>query len=197
MKRGGVGVQRTKSNGQALWQPVPDISGESGAYGRGVHACGLEAKTGGLISYFESLAARLRRVRVCCGDWTRIMGYSPTTAVGLTAVLLDPPYAHSTGRDDDIYREEAGTISADVRAWAIEHGDDPLFRIALCGYDGEHDMPANWDCIAWQPNGGYANISKGETQSRANKSRERIWFSPHCLKPTQQELFNEPAYNTR
>jgi site-specific DNA-adenine methylase len=37
--------------------------------------------------------ARLRRVRVCCGDWTRVLGRSATECIGVTGVFLDPPYA--------------------------------------------------------------------------------------------------------
>jgi hypothetical protein len=44
-----------------------------------------------LQSYMRALQARLRRVRVCSGDWSRVMGPSVTTKHGLTAVFLDPP----------------------------------------------------------------------------------------------------------
>jgi DNA adenine methylase len=67
---------------------IPDISGDSGASGRGINA--VYARTD-LLGYFEALAARLRRVRVCCGDWMRILGPSATTKIGTTAVFLDPP----------------------------------------------------------------------------------------------------------
>jgi DNA adenine methylase len=63
---------------------------------------------------------------------------SVTTYIGLTGVFLDPPYGHDLR--ERCYSEDHD-ISADVRAWALEHGDDPKMRIALCGYEGEHDMP--------------------------------------------------------
>jgi len=61
-------------------------------------------------------------------------------------------------------------------------------RIALCGYEGEHLMPASWECVPWKAHGGYSRSESG----KANRARERIWFSPHCLKPEMQ-LFQEPA----
>ena len=65
-----------------------------------------------------------------------------------------------------------------MREWALEHGDNPLLRIALCGYEGEHDMPDSWECVPWKTGGGYA--SQGSNGS-VNANKERIWFSPACL----------------
>lgn len=62
-------------------------------------------------------------------------------------------------------------------------GADPMLRIAVCGYEGEHEFPKDWECIAWKANGGYANQA-GETPGKVNATRERIWFSPHCIRPT-------------
>lgn len=141
-----------------------------------------------LVSWFEELQARLRRVRVACGDWKRVLGSTP---LGLTsnvppgfrtAVVLDPPYAGEL-RDPEIYAHDSGTVSAEVREWALEHGDDERLRIVLCGYEGEHAMPATWECVAWKAAGGYGN----QTGNR-NAHLERLWFSPHCLKPDHGEL---------
>ncbi len=101
---------------------------------------------------------------------------SVTTKHGLTAVFLDPPYDMGVGRGE-VYNYETGVSSA-VRAWAIENGEDPLFRIALCGYEGEHEMPSNWECVAWRASGGYGNHRKDK--SNVNRFRERVWFSPGC-----------------
>ena len=77
---------------------------------------------------------------------------------------------------------------AKVRAWALEHGDDPDLRIALCGYAGEHEMPKTWTEHAWKGARGY--VAEGNT----NRELERIWFSPHCLPIEQQrELFERTA----
>lgn len=104
----------------------------------------------------------------------RVLGRSTLgidTAHGMTpcGVLLDPPYAHDH-RDKRLYREDDADLSGLVRAWALEHGDNPALRIALCGWDGEHEMPSTWTRVPWK--------SKG---SGKNRGKERIWFSPHCL----------------
>lgn len=163
-----------------------------GDRGVGVHKRDLQqlspdgtARNDALLEYFCALAARLRFVRVCCGDWTRILGTTPTTRLGTTAVLLDPPYSAEAGRANGLYGVEDLTVAHAVRQWAIEHGDDPLLRIALCGYDGEHDheMPADWDRVAWKTPGGYGLL--GDGRGLENRHREVIWFSPHCLRPAE------------
>jgi len=110
-------------------------------------------REGGVIELFEALAQRLRHVRVVCGNWDRVLGRSTLgidTDHGMTpcGILLDPPYDHEL-RDKRLYREDARGISADVREWAIEHGDHKDLRIALCGQVGEHKMPGNWTEVAW------------------------------------------------
>jgi hypothetical protein len=144
---------------------------------------GVHRKRVALLEYFAPLADRLRGVRVCCGDWTRVCGPTPTVRLGLTAVFLDPPYGIKDGRAPDLYTCDSLTVAEDSRTWAIEHGDDPRLRIALCGYDS-FDMPAGWTCTAWKTRGGYGN--QGNGKGRKNRARERIWFSPHCL-PTRKE----------
>lgn len=140
-----------------------------GDAGRGEH----------IAAYFKALSDRLRNVRVCCGSWNRVIGDSPTIKHGITGVFLDPPYSDDADRAD-LYSAEDFSVAHDVREWAIANGDNPLLRIALCGYEGEHAMPDTWEAVAWKARGGYG--SQGEGRGRANASRERIWFSPHCLK---------------
>ncbi len=76
-------------------------------------------------------------------------------------------------------------VAADVRQWAIENGDNPLMRIALCGYDTEHGdaMPDAWHAWRWKASGGYG--SQGNGRGRANAGRETVWFSPHCINPIE------------
>lgn len=148
--------------------------------GVGVHS----ERANALVQYMFQLADRLRRVRVCCGDWSRICGPSPTFKHGITGVFLDPPYSEKSGRQDDLYASDDSAIAHEVREWAISNGDNPLLRIALCGYEGEHDMPSPWECVAWKNRGGYG--SQGNGRGRENSGRERIWFSPHCLRVTLQ-----------
>jgi len=142
----------------------------------------LGDKGQGVYDWMERLSNRLRLVRVCCGDWSRVCTATPTVKQGLTGVFLDPPYADSANRTSDLYRKDCESVAHDVRAWAIEQGDNPKMRIALCGYEGEHDMPRYWECLAWKTKGGYASQS---SQGNENPTKERIWFSPHCLQVTK------------
>ena len=74
-----------------------------------------------------------------------------------------------------------------MREWALAHGGDKRLRIALCGYEGEHKMPAEWDCWEWKAQGGYSNLAADGKNE--NAKRERIWFSPHCPKKRKVGLF--------
>ena len=138
-----------------------------------------------LFDYMGQLAARLRRVRVCCGDWSRVCGPSPTVKLGTTGVFLDPPYAAEAERQDGLYASDSDSVAHAVREWALEWGYDSRMRIALCGYEAEHDFPTSWVCVAWKARGGYG--SQGNGQGRENAGKETIWFSPHCLR--QDSLF--------
>ncbi len=138
----------------------------------------------GVVGWMRDLAARLRRVRVCCGEWDRVVSDSVTWRHGLTGVLLDPPY--DTDGHDDVYGELSRGVSGPAREWAIEAGRRADMRIALCGYEGEHAMPRDWESVAWKAGGGYGNQSGNE-----NNKRERIWFSPACLRPEGDLFFGE------
>ena len=76
-------------------------------------------------------------------------------------------------------------VSAEVRHWCLENGDNLELRIALCGYSGEHEMPDTWEAVPWKAGGGYG--SQGEGRGRENAGREVIWFSPACLRPSTDE----------
>jgi len=165
----------------------PMLSGHGS--GVGIHS----ERSYALLDYFHQLAARLRRVRVCCGDWTRVLGPSTTVKHGVCGVFLDPPYDmrvvsnKSTARDgaapsDKLYaHHDNNDLSEAVRRWAVENGDNPLLRIALCGYEGEHEMPGTWEKVAWKAAGGYGS-QRANGKGTDNSKRERIWFSPHCIR---------------
>ena len=164
--------------GGAVWRKRPHLSDA----GVGIHR-GVAGRRGEhLREYFGGLAARLEQVRVCCGDWARVTGGSVTTKHGITGVFLDPPYSHAV-RDGGLYSEESGSVAEDVRAWALANGDNPLFRIALCGYENEHGdaMPDSWAAVEWKAPKGYANLRTNGVNE--NNKLERIWFSPHCINP--------------
>ncbi|MGN6107737.1 MAG: DNA adenine methylase [Kofleriaceae bacterium] len=160
-------------------------------YGKGVHSATVRTA---LYDTFERLAARLRYVRVTCGDWARICTPAVTWKHGLTGVLLDPPYS-DPARTAKLYARDSMTVATDVRAWALNAGQREDMRIALCGYEGEHDelLSAGWSVVAWKAHGGYGVQADGA--GRENAARERIWFSPHCLSghedaPRQRALFS-------
>ncbi len=147
--------------------------------GQGVHR-----PSAALREWMQDLATRLRRVRVCCGDWARVCTDGATAHGATVGVFLDPPYSAEAGRNNDIYRVEDLTISHRVREWCIERTENPRYRIALCGYDTEHaELEAmGWCAHAWKANGGFANFGKdANAAGKANKHREVIWFSPSCL----------------
>ena len=101
-------------------------------------------------------------------------------------MFLDPPYADTADRQADLYREDSEDVAHAVREWAITNGENPLLRIGLCGYEGEHEMPDSWDVVEWKASGGFGSQGDDEESGgRANCKKERLWFSPHCLKLRQ------------
>lgn len=180
----GQGVNRQLPHlgdtGQGVNRKLPHL----GDTGKGAEPETPSERRRWLCSYLGEFADRLARVRVCCGDWSRVCGPSVTFKHGVTGVFLDPPYADSADRTKDLYAKDCGNVAHAVREWAIEQGKNPLMRIVLAGYEGEHQMPADWRVEAWKAVGGYALANKDEDgYGRQNSGRERLWFSPHCVKP--------------
>jgi site-specific DNA-adenine methylase len=169
----GMGLNRQRphlSAGMGLNRQLPHL----GNAGRGQF----------IREWMESLADRLRDVRVCAGDWSRVCGPSVTHRHGMTAVFLDPPYADTAGRTDGLYSTDDLSVAHDVREWAIENGRNKLMRICIAGYEGEHDMPSNWETVEWKAHGGFGNQNDDEDGiGRSNSARERLWFSPACIVP--------------
>lgn len=193
----GMGVHRTSLQ-------MPHMGG-NGDTGRGVHRAQLSQKLphlgvfvdhtakqgvnqhereGALYDYFRALAARLRRTRVVCGDFARILGPSVTWRHGLTAVFLDPPYADA---EHAITYAGGGDVWKRVTDWCEANGGNTLLRIALCGYEGTWTPPDGWQAIKWRTPGGYG--SQGNGRGRENASREIVWFSPYCLGLNALPLF--------
>ncbi len=149
--------------------------------GGGIHGLTLSVK-----DWMYKLHARVRRVRMCCGDWSKLVTPSVTfgnkglSSKDITAVFLDPPYDYS-GRDK-VYKEESN-VWYDTYKWAMDNGDNPKLRIVLCGYEGDYEIPPNWQTTSWKSNGGMANL--GDSRGKDNAKKERIYFSPHCLKVTK------------
>ncbi len=142
-------------------------------------------------AWLRALSVRLKYMHICCGDWSRVCTPRYTTGSGrISAVFLDPPYAGGKEeRRQNVYRKDSDSISAKVREWAIANGGNRRIRIALCGYNTEHTMPPDWEVVRWKAAGGFSNANKDGSKNagKLGTGRERIWFSPHCLK--SEEVF--------
>lgn len=143
---------------------------------------GIHGLTKPILQWFKELQERTRRVRVCCGDWSKIVTPSITykskgiSNKDITGVVLDPPYDYK-GRDK-VYKEETNVFK-DVCKWAVENGENKSMRIVLCGYEGDFTFPDTWKTYSWTTGGGFSSL--GDSRGKDNKSRERIYFSPYCL----------------
>jgi site-specific DNA-adenine methylase len=81
----------------------------------------------------EHLAHRLRHAVVVCGDWRRCFMPSDLKGRSDVGIFLDPPYAHTTGRDTKIYRHEKADTS-DVESFCEQYGHKRHVRIVLAGF---------------------------------------------------------------
>ena len=136
----------------------------------------------GNLRLIGSIAQRTRWVKTLSGDWARCLGAHLSSADGLQAVFLDPPYGE--GRLG-LYGPEVCGVAADVWAWAVKHGGNERYRIAVAGFSDGRVVPDGWTVHKWKAGRGFANraASRGVNE---NAGRETVWFSPHCLQPSQQ-----------
>jgi hypothetical protein len=117
---------------------------------------------------------------------------SVTTRLGLTGIFCDPPYpSHradgSESRSDGLYATDGGKDAlVDIRdrllAYCLERGGNPKMRLCVAYYEGdgyEILKQHGWDEVAWKAQGGYGNRS---AKGKKNAKRERLIFSPHCLR---------------
>jgi DNA adenine methylase len=146
---------------------------------------GIHGLTYSVTEQFQNLQSRLKRVRVSCGDWSRVL--TPAITFGnkgvgpkdITGVFLDPPYS-LTNRDKRAYQDEK-PIYSEVCQWAIDNGDNERMRVVVCGYKDDHEFPSSWKQHEWKTNGGMANQALGDSSGKDNSKREVIYFSPACL----------------
>lgn len=127
--------------------------------------------------WFSELQARLRDVRVACGDWSRVVTESVTTRHGVTAIFFDPPY--TLGEMDYAVGGVGGKLAIEVQTWCAENCCNPLMRIVLCGHHGEHDslLDHGWTTRKWTARKGYAMTD----DAKVNSASETLWCSPHCI----------------
>lgn len=121
---------------------------------------------------------------------------------GSGAMLLARPHDPGTETVNDkdgfvanfwrAVQHDPEAVAHDVHRWCLEHGQSPLLRIALCGYEGEgHDAleRVGWSMVKWKTSGGYASQ---DSVGKVNAKRERIWFSPACVKPAPTLFEDKP-----
>lgn len=142
-----------------------------------------------LRRWMRFLSARLRHVRICNGDWSRVTTTGALTPMdrrreSYAGVFLDPPYA-SDVRTADVYAHDSGDVASDVRAWCREHGTNPRFRIVLAGFDSEHaELESHeWVAVEWFRSGFLKGGMSKQSEKGTQQHRERLWLSPACIRP--------------
>jgi DNA adenine methylase len=191
----GQGVARPQAREPGVARQIPHISSN----GQGVaHANAREPGVGDyhpmtmpeLTRWLRFLSARLRHVRILNGKWERActsgaLQSLPVRQGGHCGVFLDPPYDNAV-RGADLYTEDGGTPAADARAWCVENGGNPRYRIVLAGYDAEHGelARAGWREVEWFRKGFLKGGMAQQSEDGHQQGRERLWLSPHCLGAT-------------
>lgn len=138
--------------------------------------------------WFRILSERLSRVRVLCGDWSRVL--SPNALHErrgeTTGIFLDPPYSADRGK---LYEQESDTLWRDCLNWCLDNGGSKQLRIALCGFKEDYDVliTHGWTREKWRTNNGFGGST---VRGRKNHERDVIYFSPYCLAPRQPDLFS-------
>lgn len=192
----GRGVNRPQAREPGVGRQLPHLSSD----GQGVNHCGAREHGVGdyhpmtmpeLTRWFRFLSARLRHVRILCGDWKRACtsGVVRTLPVrmkadGFAGMFLDPPYVVSGSRESDIYTHDDGdSVSAAVLEYCLAHTHDDV-RIVLAGYDGDYPglLNAGWREVEWF-RGGFLKGGMGNVGGSGNhqQNRERLYLSPACL----------------
>jgi len=185
-------IGRGVNSGAGLASKVPLLSGPGDGVNAIPGAGTCDARRAWLVAWMRRLSDRLRLVRTCYGHWARVCDSDSTlTRLGTTGVFLDPPYPLRTDkgtRAKGLYANDSQDLNAlrdEVLAWCRKWGQSPDIRVAVCGYEGDGYEPLvseGWDEHAWSASGGYGNQRKKGGGKAANADRERIWFSPACLR---------------
>ena len=78
--------------------------------------------------------------------------------------------------------------SGEVREWCIGHGGDKYIRIALCGFNEDHDelLAHGWRKVQGKAGG------SGYNKNKSSHKRERIWLSPWCIESQLEFLTETP-----
>jgi len=184
-ENGGVSQRpHLGSAGQGVNRQLPHL-GDAGRAGYN----NLEYRAEGIAAYFQHLAARLRDVRVCTGDWSRVVTAGALSFGSKVGVFLDPPYLGEV-RTSDLYASDDHQIANEVRDWCIENGENPRYRIVMAGYSSEHDhlFPDSWRRIKWSASVAY-QTSSSVGGNKDNRHGEVLWCSPATV-DNQPRMFS-------
>jgi len=177
------------NSGQGVNRKLPHLGDPGRGVNRKLPHLGDPGRGVAIEAYLSQLAVRLSRVRVCCGDWSRVVtdGATSHPRGGPVGVFLDPPYLADV-RTEGLYSEDDGNLAHAVRDWAVSKGDDPRLRIVLAGYEPEHEehVPATWRRVAYSAMRAYGTAKGKDT---GNRHLERLWLSPGCVGEEQGSLF--------
>jgi len=190
---GEEGVSRKRPHlgdaGQGINRKLPHLGNAGKGINRhlllgdaeGADPSSLAYRRDAITQYCRDLAGRLRGVRVCAGDWSRVLTTGALSYGETVGVFLDPPYSPSV-RQGDLYASDSTDLAVSVREWCLANGSNPRYRIVFAGYAAEHDhlMPADWRRIRWSANVSYQN-SSGLGKNQDNRHNEVLWLSPACL----------------
>lgn len=158
----------------------------------GIHA---QRVANDIVGELLALSERLQHVRAACGDWERIVSECITADKSPTAIFLDPPYISEHPDNKDLYGTKDGDVFPRVFSYCVKNGNDRRLRIALCYYDGSEVDGDNvsdklralgWEIVEWKADSG---MRRGKNKNNQNAARERIAFSPGCLRAAQASLF--------
>ena len=184
------------------WTKIPELQTEKGCTKpakvkvtrEGLKTIAYQADQ--ITRWYNTLSNRMFHARITCGDWSRVVS-SPSllrgAGAGKVGVFLDPPYPtvyedgkKSTIQTYDTRDNKEGKLirlQKDVFQWCQDNGD---LRVAVCGYagDGYEKLVKDfgWTELKWKASGGFSNLGKTDSIAKKNSVRERIWFSPSCLK---------------
>ena len=169
-----AGLPHLSSGGTGILRKIPHL----GDGGKGYNSI----KVSHLYEYMQTLATRLKNVRIVCGDWKRVTTASVVRAKrggdGSLGIFLDPPYFTS----GDLYGYVDKDVCAEVQQWCARETSG--LRVILCGYENDHDALMD---VGWTKMDGIAGSGSGYKVDPTAGKRERLWFSPSCL-GAQMEL---------
>lgn len=128
-----------------------------------------------LVNYLRKIGARFKgNTRILCGDWSRVFTKSEHDSCnGVKGVFFDPPY---DGHENFYSKKTDKNVVNKVRTWCKKFGARDDFRIAISGYNTDHDELLEH---------GWFKKSIGKQcgmKKDSNKKIEYIWCSPLCVK---------------